>query len=164
MNKIIIVFAFILSSLSNVQSQSALTNYKIVREFDYAFALIISEDESMMAVLTNENRLEFYQLETMKLLQTVKVSRNAWLNKAFFTKGNEYLYYDYGMQTKTKYKRINISTGEKEKLECKDVPKGCSYISSMTCNDDTNLIKLTSKPLAFYYNPDKHIEMYRRFK
>ena len=93
-----------LLNLSKSYGQVEQPDSEIIRKFDYAYSLIISADESTLCILTNDNTLEFYHLETMTLIQTIKVSRNAWLDKAFFYNENKTFFYDYGMQTNNKYK------------------------------------------------------------
>ena len=143
----LILIAAIISGTDLTQTENR--EITTVKVFDDAFSLVISEDESTFAVLNGSSYIEVFTIDSLKRLLTVKVSRNAWLNRAFFDNDNKELYYDYGTQANTKYKMLNISTGEKTKVQCIDIPKGCSYKSLKCCARDSPTIKLETKPYVF---------------
>lgn len=118
-----------------------------LRVFHNAYALIVSEDESILAVLNGDKQIEFFEIQSLKKIQTVKVSRNAWLNRAYFSDDHTEFYYDYGMQLKTKYKVVNIKSGMVKKINCTQTAKGCSY-QSLKYSSDSPLV-LTTRPITF---------------
>lgn len=151
---VLVAFANILNA-QNVRNDTI-----VLKIFDDVFSLMVSDDESIIAVLNGDNYIEFFQLDSMIRLQSVKVSRNAWLRKAFFYSDNSMLYYDHGVQAKTKYKMINIETGVQNKVDCLNVPKGCTYRTLKLCSYHTPLLRLKTKPFLFKVN-DIDIMLYQ---
>lgn len=151
----------IICSIYGKLSGQTINDSVLVHKFSDAFALVVSEDESLLSILVSNNRLEFYDTDSLKFKTRYKVCRNAWLEKAFFYSDNSELYYDYGMQLNSKYKKININTGKKTKVKCLDVPKGCSYKSIKYCGTYSPLLKLKNKGLLFKKNSDGDIEVFR---
>ena len=139
-----IPFLFLLAFTANVKAQDTV----VLRTFEYAFSVVVSDDESTFAVLLADNRIEIFDIKSLKMLSSVTVKKNAWLEKAFFDDGNKMLYYDFGMRA-VSYKRIDMSTGEKEKVDCSQVPKGCSYKAAKYCGPDDTFLELKNQPYIF---------------
>ena len=146
------LFLVLVAFTNILNAQNVRNDTIILKIFDDVFSLMVSDDESTIAVLNGDNYIEIFQLDSMIRLQSVKVSRNAWLKKAFFYCDNSKLYYDYGVQAKTKYKMINIETGVQNKVDCLNVPKGCTYHSLKLCGYHTPVLSLKTKPFLFKVN------------
>lgn len=160
MKIIITLFLLITLGLQKLFSQDLNSDTVLVHTFTDAFELIVSEDESRLAVTIDNNKLEIFQIDPMVLLKAVKVTRNTWLNKGFFHNENRFLYFDYGMQAKVKYRQLEISTGTQKKIDCVETPKGCSYKSIKFCDSKVPVLKLTAKKLLFK-KKGIDIEVYR---
>lgn len=115
-----IILTFFLVNITYCQTEKSDSSF--IKIFDDAYSIVMSDDESTFAVLNGDNYIEVFTLEPLKKILTVKVSRNAWLDKAFFEENNKKLYYDKGVWAKTKYRMIDIETGTKAKIDCLDVP------------------------------------------
>jgi hypothetical protein len=132
----------------------------LIKVFGDTYTILASDDESMIAVLNNDSYIEFFQLDSMKLIRTIKATRNTWLSKAFFYNNNLKLYFDYGVSVKTKYKVLDIKSGIIQKVECINVPKGCTFRAIKICHPDHLILRLEKKPYIFKKN-SIDIEMYQ---
>lgn len=142
-----IVFVFALSW--NAGAQTEVSKTSIVKIFDDAFDVLISDDESMLAVLNGSSYLEIFKIDSLIRLRSVKVSRNAWLTSAYFNAANTKLYFDYGVQVNVRYKVLDIGTGKVEKVDCVETVKGCSYKSLKCVTRDNPIVELKMKPYIF---------------
>jgi hypothetical protein len=155
-----IILLSILCLSGKVAGQEPTKDTVLIYTFIDAFALVASDDESQLALIIDNNKLEFYSADSLKFTTRYKVSRNAWLEQAYFYNDNTELYYDYGTQLKYKYKKISISTGEKTKVKCINVPKGCGYKSIKYCGTYSPILFLKSMGLLIKKN-GIDIEVYK---
>lgn len=152
---IIVLFGLFTSG----KGQNTTNDTVLIYRFSDAFSLMVSDDESRVAVIICNNRIEVYDLDSMSFVSSHKVSRNAWLTKAFFYDHNNILYFDYGTQVKFRYRKLNIITGKNVKVKCGDVPKGCGYTSLKYCGLYNPVLELKRRNLVFKVN-DMDIEVY----
>lgn len=143
----LILFFFSISICGNAQTSN--NDFELIRKFDDAFSLLVSDNEKMCALITDNNKLEVYSLNPLKFIRRVKVTRNTWLNKGFFSLDNQSLYFDYGTQLKFKYRHLDIQTGKLKKVKCNEVPKGCSYKAIKICDHDNKRLSIADGDIYF---------------
>ena len=159
--KTILIITLPLASCFHAAGQSELNDTTLLKIFDDAYELVVSDDESLMAVLNGSKYLEIFSIDSLNLVQSVRVSRNAWLSRAYFDYKNKLFFWDYGMQANIKYKMLIISSGKISKIECISTNKGCSYKSLKYCDEDDNpILTLENKPY-FFKAGNLDIRMYK---
>jgi hypothetical protein len=158
MKYLISIFLLTLT-LQQTIAQTLKNDTTLVYRFSDAFSLMVSEDESKLAVIIDNNKLEIYEVDSIRFIKRIKVSRNTWLDKAFFHDKNSLIYYDYGTQLNYKYKKVDLMTGKKKNVKCQNVPKGCGYRSIKYCSDENPTLELKNKRLMFKIE-DIDIEVY----
>lgn len=120
---------------------------------------MVSEDESKLVVIIDNNKFEIYETDSVAFVKRIKVTRNTWLYKAYFYDENKSIFYDYGTQLRFKYKQLDIETGKKKSIKCSEVPRGCGYKSTKCCNNNNPILILNNKPYIFKVE-DIDIAMY----
>ena len=132
----------------------------LIKTFSDAFTVMVSEDETVIVVLTGDSNMDFFEIDGKTLISSAKVHRNAWLERAYFSDDKKTFYYDFGVWAKTKYRKLDLASGKNENIKCFETPKGCSYESLKCCLYAKPILKLQTKPIIFIAK-DVNIEMYQ---
>ncbi len=141
MKSVLVLFSCLMVP-SIVFSQLPEKDAVLINKFNDVFSALVSDDEKNLIMIVDNNKFELYSLDPIKFIKQYKVTRNTWLEKAFFGENNTVLYYDYGMQMSPKFIKINLSNGKKEKVDCNDVPKGCSHVAIKYCDSKNTELHL----------------------
>lgn len=126
--------------------------YELVNTFEDVISLIVSEDNTTIALISGNHKLAIFDLNSLELIRRVKVTRKTWLAKAFFENDHQSLFFDYGTQLNFKYKQLDIETGRVNKVECNDISKGCDYIAVKICDIDNQLLVIKRGEFKFEFD------------
>ncbi len=126
--------------------------YELVQTFEDVISLIVSEDNTTIALISGNHKLAIFDLNSLELIRRVKVTRKTWLAKAFFEEDNQFLFFDYGTQLNFKYKTLDINSGRVNKVNCSDISKGCDYIAVKICDIDNQLLVINRGEFKFEFD------------
>jgi len=143
---------FALFSSIGISQDLESETYELVNTFEDVISLIVSEDNTTIALISGNHKLAVFDLSSLELIRRVKATRKTWLAKAFFEDDNQLLFFDYGTQLNFKYKQLDVSSGRVEKVDCQEISKGCDYIAVKICDIDNQLLVINRGEFKFEFD------------
>jgi hypothetical protein len=140
--------------LSNAQGEPK--NKELVKTFHLIATALVSEDESLLVIYDTRN-IEIYAVDSLKnknikRLYRIKVGQRVRIENSFFLDKNSKFYCPYGPLLNPRFIELNLETGKRKKLKCKEMTQSCLYKANKFCDWEKPLLSLNKKPFFLKYN------------